>query len=80
MTDLDRDAQYRQAQAERCDDLIDRVAARLRDAAERIERLKGASAYQNRTSRAGSVVHEIHWTVANLRLTSLIECAAEADK
>lgn len=73
---------YAEYQKQRYTDLVDKVAQRLRDAADRIEReaKQPPTQYSTYTTRATGAMHEIHVTLMNTPLPNLIEVAAEIDK
>ena len=57
-----------------------RTVARIRDTADRIEReAKRQTAHSRLTYRTCDVVHELHTTLANLPLDSLIAAAHDAE-
>jgi hypothetical protein len=71
---------YQGFQAQRAQELTAKVAMSLRDLAERIERENNRpmGPYNNPTTRAAYVVHEVHTVLANLPLYNLIVAAQEA--
>ena len=79
------DQDYVDAQTERYADSLKKVAGRLRDIAERVER-EGkptvghlqADGLPDYLWAAQQVVHEIHWGLANAHVDTLLSSAADA--
>ena len=72
---------FQQFQIERYETLVETVAQRLEDTAQRVRReANHITQYSSRVDRAGDIVHEIHTMLANLPLDNLIQVAAASMK